>query len=107
MTSNEWRREGTTVVVLAVITLLVLSLSSSKGLWGCSADGELTPESPLPSLELALDLRRSLFTMRLAFFFMVPSDLEEPSLSLSLELDDESELDESKAPARTPGCDSS
>lgn len=57
--------------------------------------------------ELTLDLRRSLLTIRLAFFLIVPCDeFEELSLSSLLELDDE-ELDESKTSASTPGCDSS
>jgi hypothetical protein len=65
-------------------------------------------DSAASSFELELDLRRSLFTMRFAFFFILPLDeFAELSLSLLLELDDESELEESNALARTPGCDSS
>ena len=66
--------------------------------------GEVADDGAPPSLELTLDFRRSRLTIRFAFFFMVPLDeLDESSVSLLQESDDELELEESKAPARTPG----
>ena len=55
------------------------------------------------SFELALDLRRFLLMALFTFLIAVLEEPSELSLSLLLELEEESELEEFKMSAKTPG----